>query len=160
MSMTTNPPAVVDEEAFTVRRTITISAPIDKVWATITQPELIIGWLGTSVELEPVAVGARGVFTFEGYGAVPVRVEELDPPRMIAFRWTSDPSADARAAGFDINHSTVFTYTLVPVDGGTQLTVVESGFENLSDPAIGLENNRRGWDGGFDQLATLLEGGA
>ncbi len=32
MGMTTNQPSVVDGAAFTVRRTIWIAAPIEKVW--------------------------------------------------------------------------------------------------------------------------------
>ena len=29
------PPAVIDDAAFTVRRTIRIAAPVDKVWAAV-----------------------------------------------------------------------------------------------------------------------------
>ncbi|MEP6561594.1 MAG: hypothetical protein ABJD68_11065 [Nakamurella sp.] len=42
--------------------------------------------------------------------------------------------------------------------GGTQLTVVESGFETTSDPVANLESHRTGWDSELDQLVALLEG--
>ena len=38
MSMTTNQPSVVDEDAFTVRRTIDIAASPEKVWQAVTDP--------------------------------------------------------------------------------------------------------------------------
>jgi hypothetical protein len=46
------------------------------------------------------------------------------------------------------------------VSGGTQLTVVESGFGATSDPAGNLESHRTGWDVELDQLVTLLESGS
>ena len=54
----------------------------------------------------------------------------------------------------------MFTFTLEPVSNGTQLTVVETGFERTSDPAANLESHREGWDGELDKLVALLEGGA
>ena len=47
--MTSNPASVVDEGQFTVRRTIQIAAPIEKVWSAVTQPEHISQWFGTAV---------------------------------------------------------------------------------------------------------------
>ena len=38
--------------------------------------------------------------------------------------------------------------------------VVESGFENTSDPSGNLEAHRQGWDGELDKLVALFEGGA
>ena len=43
---------------------------------------------------------------------------------------------------------------------GTELTVVETGFENTSDPAANLESHREGWDSELDKLVALLEGGS
>ena len=43
------------------------------------------------------------------------------------------------------------------MSGGTQLTVVESGFEHTSDPAANLESHREGWDSELDKLVALLE---
>ncbi|MFF1635626.1 SRPBCC family protein [Leifsonia sp. NPDC058248] len=155
--MTENEPSVVDRDEFTVRRTITIAAPLEKVWAAITEVEHIARWFPQAAVLDGVAVGAGGVFTFEGYGDVPVQIEELDPPRMIAYRWGSDSSRDLRV---DLDRSTVFRFTLEPVATGTQLTVVESGFDALTDPATSMENNRGGWDSELDELVAYLEGGS
>ncbi|MDQ1553350.1 MAG: hypothetical protein QOK46_428, partial [Microbacteriaceae bacterium] len=131
MTMTTNQPSIVDSGEFTVRRTITIAAPIEKVWAAITEAEHIARWFGQTAVLDTVAVGAGGVFSFDGFGTFPVRIEELDPPHAIAYRWSNEPTFSD--APIDPDHSTVFRFTLEPQGSGTQLTVVESGFDTNLD---------------------------
>ncbi len=78
MSMTINDPSTIDAEAFTVRRTVTIAAAPDKVWAAVTRPELITQWFGNVAQLDRLEVGAEGEFGFEGYGRFPIRIEDLD----------------------------------------------------------------------------------
>lgn len=156
MTMTTNPPAVVDSDAFIVRRTITIAAPLDKVWAAISEPQHLSRWFPQSAVFDTIAAGSVGSFTFEGYGTFPVYVEEFDAPKAIAYRWGApddDPSAP-----IDPHRSTVFRFTLETVDGGTQLTVVESGFNFGEDPAANMEDHRGGWDAELDELVSYLEG--
>lgn len=160
MTMTANQPSVVDNGEFTVRRTIAIAAPIEKVWAAITEAEHIARWFGQAAVLDEVAIGAGGVFSFDGYGDFPVLIEELDPPRMIAYRWSNDDARGARPAEVDPDHSTVFRFTLEALDGGTQLTVVETGFDTTSDPAFNMESHRGGWDSELDELIAYLEGGS
>jgi uncharacterized protein YndB with AHSA1/START domain len=159
MSMTTNPPSVVNSDEFTVRRTITIKAPIEKVWAAITEAEHLAKWFPHSAVLHEVAVGAEGVFTWDDYGDFAVRVEEIDPPNAIAYRWSNDSARGVEPDHIDLNQSTVFRFTLTDIDGGTQLTVVESGFGTLSDPAGSMESNRGGWNSELDELVAYLEGG-
>lgn len=161
MTMTVNQPSVVDSDEFTVRRTITIAAPIEKVWAAITEAEHIMRWFGQAAVLDEVAVGARGVFSFEGYGDFPVLIEELDPPRMIAYRWSNDDARGINPDDVDPDHSTVFRFTLDPIaSGGTQLTVVETGFDTTTDPAFNMDSHRGGWDSELDELVAYLEGGS
>lgn len=160
MTTTANQPAVADSGALTVTRTVTINAPIEKVWAAITEAEHIARWFGQSAVLDEVAVGATGVFSFEGYGDFPVRIEELDPLRAIAYRWSNDNARALDPDQVDPDHSTVFRFTLEPLDGGTQLTVVETGFGTLADPAASLESNRGGWTSELDELVSYLEGGS
>jgi uncharacterized protein YndB with AHSA1/START domain len=155
MSMTTNEQSVID--GFTVRRTIHINAPIEKVWAAVTEPQHLAQWFPNRAALEPVAIGATGTFEWDDYGTQPVIVEALDAPNSISYRWGNDV---ANSATIDLDHSTVFTFTLVAVSDGTQLTVTETGFETLSDPAASLESNRGGWNFELDELVAYLEGSA
>ena len=160
MTMTTNPPAVVDSGAFAVRRSITIQAPMDRVWEAITDARHIAAWFGQSAVLDTVAVGAGGVFSFDGFGDFPVLIEELEPPRLIAYRWSNDNASAVDPARVSLERSTVFRFTLEPAGAGTRLTVVETGFDSLADPAAGMESNRGGWDAELDELVAYLEGGS
>jgi uncharacterized protein YndB with AHSA1/START domain len=155
MSMTTNQPSVIDEGEFTVRRTIHISAPIEKVWSAVTEPEHISRWFGRT-EFDGAAVGARGTMHFPDYGTVPMRIEALDAPRMVSYRWANDDASGVMPDDVDEN-STVVTFTLEPVPDGTQLTVVETGFENTSDPGENLKSHGEGWNFELDKLVALLE---
>ena len=154
--MTTNPPAVADERRLTVRRTIHIEAPIEKVWSAVTEPEYISRWFGQTA-LDDHGPGATGTVTFTDRTPMPVRVEELEPPTTVSYRWCNEEE-DARVpTELDEKHSTVFTFTLQTVDDGTELTVVETGFETTSDPVVNLRAHRSGWESELDKLVALLE---
>ena len=159
MSMTTNQPSVVDEDALTVRRTIRIAASIEKVWSAVTDPAHISQWFGVTV-LDGSGAGASGTITFPDYGAVPLRVEAIDEPRMVSYRWGNDDAADSRPDEIDEATSTVFTFTLEPIESGTQLTVVETGFEKTSNPLSNVRDHGTGWTDELDKLVALLESGS
>ncbi|MCC6833177.1 MAG: SRPBCC family protein [Thermoleophilia bacterium] len=156
--MTDNPPAVIDADAFTVRRTIHIDAPIDTVWRAITEPALISQWFGDAA-FEALAVGARGTLSWPDYGAAPVRIEAIDEPHSISYRW-ADGAEYPGVPDVDTVPSTVFTFTLESVESGTRLTVVETGFESTRAPEENLESHRGGWDFELDELVALLEAAA
>jgi uncharacterized protein YndB with AHSA1/START domain len=158
MSMTVNP-STIDQGTFSVRRTIRIAAPVETVWSAVTEPQHISRWFGEAV-LDGAGVGARGTLTFPDYGAVPLRIEAIDAPHWISYRWGNDDALGHLPEEVDPERSTVFTFTLEAVADGTQLTVVETGFENTSDPAANLESHREGWNSELDKLVALLEGAA
>lgn len=152
---TTDDRAVIDADAFTVRRTIRIAAPVATVWATITEPELISRWFGDAV-LDGRGVGATGALSWPDSGAHPLRIEAIDPERSIAYRWHADDFEPGTARDLDGPGTTVFEFRL-EVDGdGTVLTVEETGFGETNDPAGNLESHRGGWDSELDELVALI----
>jgi len=155
MNTDPNPPATSDPETYSVSRTIHIEATQERVWAAVTEPEHLAKWARSKASMDRLEVGGTGMWTFERYGEVPIEIEAYDPPNSVTYRWGS-PSSPL----IDPVVSTVFTFTLEPVDAGTQLTVVESGFQNLDDPAARMEANRGGWTWGLDALVAYLAGGA
>ncbi len=159
VSVTHNEASVVDEESFSVRRSIQITAPVEKVWRAVAEPQHISRWFGRT-ELDGVGVGATGTMTFPDYDVIPLRVEEYDEPRRITYRWNNDDALGKLPDSIDESTSTVFTFTLEEVDGGTRLTVVESGFERTSEPQANLESHRTGWDLELDKMVALVEGEA
>jgi uncharacterized protein YndB with AHSA1/START domain len=86
-----------------------------------------------------------------------VRVEKVDPPTYVAYRWASAfPGQELRA-----DNSTLVEFTLSREDGRTRLRVVESGFAALSTSEEHRENavrfNTGGWAEVFDALTKRAE---
>ncbi|WP_120494908.1 SRPBCC domain-containing protein [Microbacterium phyllosphaerae] len=156
MASRTEEASVIDAAGFTVRRSIRIAAPAEKVWRAVAEPEHVSRWFGRT-ELDGTGVGATGTMTFGPDDVIPLRVEQIDEPRLISYRWSNDDALGHRPAELDEETSTVFTFTLEPVDGGTLLTVVETGFDRTSDAAVNMEEHRTGWDLELDKLVALVE---
>ncbi len=148
----TNQPAVIDTEQFQVTRTVHIQATAERVWAALTRDDLITHWFGQRASLPDLRVGGEGVFGFDGHGEVPLRIDEYDEPVAFAFTWGRPGDA---TIGSD--SSTQVRFTVVADGESTILSVVESGFERLSDPVASMEGNRGGWTGELDELVAYLE---
>ena len=146
MSAEANLPSVVDPEAFTVSRTITVNAAPERVWQAITEPEHIAKWSVFTPSMDRIAIGGEGTWILENYGSTPITIERLDPPHSITYRWGPDLADPAQ--------STVFTFTLEAVGNETVLTVAETGFGNLADAATEMESHRQGWDSLLDRLVA------
>lgn len=162
MVNTTNNAAVVDEDALTVRRSISIQAPRSAVWRAITDPQQISRWFGHTV-LDRVGAGATGTMTFPHYGSIPLRVEEYDEPHRITYAWNNDDAlqaSDGLLDHFDAARATTFTFTLDDEGEGTLLTVVETGFERTQAPLENLRSHVEGWNEEIDKLVALVEGDA
>jgi uncharacterized protein YndB with AHSA1/START domain len=154
--VTETTPSVVDEEHFSVTRTVLIHASRSAVWAALTQPALIARWFGQTATLNDLEVGGTGEFGWVEYNNfAKVLITGVDEGRTFAYRWAT--SVDKVLS----NNSTEVTFTLADSEDGTILTVVETGFDNLSDTAAGrdaeLEDHRGGWDSELDELVALLE---
>lgn len=134
-----------------IEREILIAAAPERVWPLVAEP----GFWATDDESLRGTVAAEGqslVARHSEHGDFPVRVEKVDPPNYLAYRWTSAFPGEALSE----DNSTLVEFTLTPEGEGTRLRVVESGFGALPTS----EDNRRnvindhtvGWE---DCLATL-----
>ena len=91
--------------------------PSEKVWRSLTTPELLAAWLGPN-DMSP-APGAR--FTLRPQGGPPVTCEvvEIDARRRrLRLAWTYDAEAEATTVRFE----------LVETPTGTILRIAHSGF--------------------------------
>lgn len=104
-----------------VRRTITIEAHPQAVFAALTDARQIEQWFAAihSVALEARA-GGRITFVDPLFGPVEGRVVELTPPERIVFTFTQ-------------NWPTRLEFTLTAADGATRLELRQSGFEAIRD---------------------------
>ena len=159
VSMTDNEASVIDEGTFSVRRTIRIAAPIEKVWTAVTEPEHISRWFGRTV-LDGTGVGATGTITFPEYGSVPIRVEALDAPRTVSYRWGNDDALGHLRDELDDDTRPSSPSPSSRCRTARELTVVETGFDRTSDPAENMASHGEGWVSELDKLVALLEGDA
>jgi uncharacterized protein YndB with AHSA1/START domain len=138
----------------TIDREVLIEAPVEVVWATITEPDQITQWFADRIELV-VEPGAEGYLGFGEQGG-PVAVEVVDPPTRFAFRWNYSPGEEPVAG-----NSMLVEFTLTPEgDERTRLRVVESGHELRSWPDAEkqryADEHGSGWPTFLDRLVTLI----
>ncbi|MFC9786162.1 SRPBCC family protein [Rhodococcus sp. NPDC127528] len=147
--------AVIDADRYTVSRTVVVNATRAAVWRALTDPEHIAKWFGQTATLDALEVGARGTFGWPDHGVFPMVVTEVDEPNHFAYRWYQ------QAGEFDVDRATEARFTLVEEGATTVLTVVETGFDRISDDEevrrSGLDGNRQGWDAELDELVEYLE---
>jgi uncharacterized protein YndB with AHSA1/START domain len=143
-----------------IEREISISAPIERVWAVLTEPDHVGVWFGgggpAEVDLRP---GGVMVLDHGEHGTYPTVIVTVDAPRSFSYRWAS---AYPGVVATEVN-STLVEFTLESIDDGTRLRVVESGFESLTIPAeregsAGFESHSQGWTEVVAKLGKYAEG--
>ena len=127
-----------------IEREIVIDAPVEVVWAVVTEPEHISGWFSDSAELD-LRPGGNAVLRWNEYGPVQGRVERVEPPHFFSFRWVVSHGAEL-AEG----NSTLVEFTLTAEGEATRLKVVESGFRDLAgtddENQHHFDDHSRGWE--------------
>src|SRR3954467_9421916 len=111
-----------------IEREILIQAPVEVVWAVVTEPEHISGWFSDSVDLD-LRPGGEAELRWNGHGTVRGRVERVEPPHFFSFRWVLRAGPD-----IDEDNSALGGYSLGAEGDSPRLTVVESGFRDLAGP--------------------------
>lgn len=137
---------------------VVLKASQDRVWSAIADSQQFGQWFGVRFE-GPFVAGqlVKGKITAtqvdpevakkqapcEGM-ACDVHVEQLVPQRQLSFRWHpgTEPVAGSGSP------TTLVVFELEPVEGGTQLTITESGFEQipLEKRAKVFAENEGGWE--------------
>jgi uncharacterized protein YndB with AHSA1/START domain len=137
-----------------IEREIVIEAPVEVVWAVVTEPRQISGWLSDSVELD-LRPGGEASFVWDGREPVRGRVERVEPPHVFAFRWV--PAQGAQLADGEL---LLVEFTLTPEGEGTRLKVVETGFAQLAgseeDRRGHFDGHRRGWELELGHLVAFI----
>jgi uncharacterized protein YndB with AHSA1/START domain len=130
-----------------IERETLIAAPVERVWALLTEAEHVGRWFcddGAEIDLRP---GGEMVMRWAEHGIGKARIVDVEPPRRFSYRWAAirehwgeDP---------DEGNATLVEFTLDREGDGTRLRVVESGFDRLdgSDEQRreALDGNTEGW---------------
>jgi uncharacterized protein YndB with AHSA1/START domain len=133
-----------------IEKHIHINAPRARVWRALANAQEFGNWFGANLRGQAFAPGqaVRGPMTIAGFEHISFDavIERMEPEALLSYRW--HPYAVDPAIDYAKEQRTLVTFTLKDADGGTLLTVVESGFDQVP-PARRLEAlrmNTRGWE--------------
>ena len=137
-------------------KSIEINAPPSRVWRALTDHREFGEWFRVALE-GPFVVGktARGHILYPGYEHIvfEAQVVRAEPEQLFAFRW--HPYAIEPGVDYSTEPTTLVEFTLEPTDGGTLLTVVESGFDAI--PATRRDEAYRMNEGGWAAQMNNIE---
>ena len=142
-----------------IEKKVVLRAPRSRVWRAITTAEEFGAWFRMNLDGE-FAEGAtiRGRITHPGYEHVTLemRVERIEPERYFSYRW--HPYAIDPAVDYSAEPTTLVEFTLQDTEGGTALTIVESGFDRipLARRAEAFRMNDQGWAGQIKNLSRYV----
>ncbi len=137
-----------------IERQTLLRAPRSRVWNALTEVKKFCQWFGVDSADGEFAPGAKvhmGASEEQG-GAFDIFVEQMQPEHLFSWRWhpgAHDPSLD-----YAREPTTLVVFKLAEAEGGTLLTITESGFDaiSLARRAKVFRQNGQGWD---DQLKNL-----
>ncbi|NEX94539.1 SRPBCC family protein [Caulobacter sp. 17J65-9] len=145
-----------------IEKTVDLKAPLERVWRALTDADQFGQWFQVKVE-GPFVTGevARGQITHPGFEHVvwQARIVRMDEAaRVFAYTWhpyAVDPNVD-----YSTETPTLVEFSLEPTAGGTRLTVVESGFENVPAHrrAEAFRMNDGGWAAQMQNIRAHVEG--
>jgi uncharacterized protein YndB with AHSA1/START domain len=139
-----------------IQRQIQLAAPVARVWRALTDAAEFGEWFRIHTDGPFVAGGTvRARVTKPGYEhlTLELRVERIEPERLFSYRW--HPYAIDAKADYSAEPPTLVEFRLEPRDGGTWLTVTESGFDQL--PPQRRDEAFRMNDGGWAIQLTNIE---
>ena len=145
-----------DRQTDRIEKKVTLNAPRSRVWRAIADAEEFGTWFRVKLE-GPFIEGRmiRGKITHPGYEhlTMELQVERIEPERYFAYRWhpyAMDPSVD-----YSAEPTTLVEFRLEDANGGTLLTITESGFDQI--PFERREKAFRMNDNGWSQQAQNID---
>lgn len=130
-----------------VVKTVTLKAPIAKVWDAVASADGIAAWFMPN-DFQPV-LGHEFQLNAGPFGQSPCKVLELDPPYRLAFSWDKDWTV---------------TFQLEETEAGTKFTLTHGGWNADTATAFGekhtvvRERMAGGWVGILQKLVQVVEG--
>lgn len=135
---------------------VEIAAPIERVWALVSEADHLGTWFGdagATIDLHP---GGAMSLTWREHGTALVRVEQVQPPTMLAFVW-------GRGAGREPEPGvmTRVVFRLSSTAAGTRVWVEETGFAALTGTdeqrEAARQDNIGGWNAEIGELKQYAE---
>jgi len=142
-----------------IHKVVDLDAPRSRVWRAITDVNEFNKWFGINLQ-SPFTPGAevKGSFPNPKYAHVKATfwIEQVEPEHLFSFRW--HPYALEEGVDYSAEPTTLVSFTFEEANGGTRLTIIESGFDAIpaSRRAKAFEMNSNGWDGQSRNLRNYL----
>jgi uncharacterized protein YndB with AHSA1/START domain len=139
-----------------IEKTFTVNAPRSRVWRALADEKEFGTWFRMKFD-RPFVEGAtvRAQLTHPGmeHVTLDLHVERIQPESRFSYRWhpyAIDPKSD-----YSQEPTTLVEFTLAEVKDGTEVTIIESGFDRipLGRRAEAYRMNGKGWDGQAKNLA-------
>ena len=151
-----------------IEKTTTLKAPLAKVWRAISDSMAFGTWFGMTID-GPFVEGQTVVGTIaqtqvddeiarhlEPYVGMrcELRIARIVPLKLLAFRWHPGAEPDMGPSA----PTTLVTFALEEVYGGTRLTITESGFDALplEQRTKAFAENEGGWEVQLSLIAKYL----
>ena len=131
-----------------IEKQVLLKAPLKRVWRAVTHSAEFGDWFRVKLT-DPFVPGMSisGPVLHPGYEHLTwtVTVEKMEPERLFSWRWRPyalDPNKD-----YSHEPTTLVTFELTEVPGGTLLKVTESGFDGipLERRDSAYRGNAEGW---------------
>jgi uncharacterized protein YndB with AHSA1/START domain len=142
-----------------IEKRVVLRAPRSRVWRAIADAKEFGTWF--RITLDGAFATGRTVW---GQVAMPghehlkieMRVDRIEPERYFSYRWHPYPKDPAK--DYSEEPMTLVEFTLEEVEGGTALTIVESGFDRipLARRAEAFRMNTEGWGGQIKNLERYV----
>lgn len=131
-----------------IEKSVLLPEPGSNVWAAIADSEAFGSWFGCRFD-GPFMTGQelRGTILEPGWEGMPfiVFVERVEPETHLSFRWHVSHEVDLEG-DYSKEPTTLVAFELEDADGGTRLTIVESGFDAVGEGgADARARNAEGW---------------
>jgi uncharacterized protein YndB with AHSA1/START domain len=142
-----------------IQKQVVLRAPLERVWAAVSDASQFGSWFGVQFDgpfvagkpakgrVVPTRVDAEVAKHQEPYAGATFdfTVDRVEPMRLFSFRW--HPFAVEKDVDYSHEPTTLVTFELEKVAGGTQLTITETGFDGipLARRAKAFEMNEGGW---------------
>jgi uncharacterized protein YndB with AHSA1/START domain len=133
-----------------IERKILLKAPLARAWRALSDAAEFGNWFGVDFKGKSFVEGeaVKGHITYPGYEhlVMEVFIERVIPQRLLSWRW--HPAAIDAGVDYSQEPTTLVVFELTKSDGGVQLSVVESGLDNipLARRATVFRLNTTGWD--------------
>jgi uncharacterized protein YndB with AHSA1/START domain len=142
-----------------IEKTILLRAPLKRVWRALSDSTEFGTWFGMrfnapftpgatmTAVIVPTTVNPEVAEMQKPYEGISfeINIEQIQPERLFSFRW--HPGAVEPGFDYSSEPTTLVVFTLRKVPDGVQLTVTESGFDQipLARRAKAFSANEGGW---------------